>query len=189
MRVILLDDVDRVGHEGDILSVADGHARNLLIPKRLAVPATKGALKELERRRSAIAARETDKRAKAQARADELSQMSVVVEARAGQGTRLHGQVTPNMIAEAVKTQLKIEIDRRDIDITEPIRELGDYLISAKLYKDVAAQLPVKVIREGGEEEPEAPVAEAAAAPAETQEEAPAEAAEEAPEATEETEA
>jgi large subunit ribosomal protein L9 len=166
MRVILLDDVERVGHEGDILKVADGYARNFLLPKHLAVEATRGALVELERRRTAITAREEDKRAKARARADEMSQMRIVVTARAGQGTRLHGQVTPQMISDAAKAQLNVEIDKRDIDIAEPIRELGEYLISAKLYKDVAAQLPVTVVREGGDEPEEAPAPKAEEAPA-----------------------
>lgn len=162
MRVILLDDVERVGHEGDVLKVADGYARNYLLPKKLAVEATRGALLELERRRNAIAAREEEKRARARKRAEELSQMRIVVTARAGQGTRLHGQVTPQMIADAAKAQLGIEIDKRDIDIAEPIRELGEYLISAKLYKDVAAQLPVTVVREGGEEPEQTPAPQAA---------------------------
>jgi large subunit ribosomal protein L9 len=182
MKVILLDDIERVGHEGDILAVADGYARNWLIPKKMAVQATKGALKDLERRRTAISAREGEKRTKAQGRAAELGNLSVVIHARAGQGLRLHGQVTPQMIAEAVKTQLGIIIDRRDIDITEPIRELGDYLIRAKVYKDVAAELPVKVLREGGEEEEVAPAPEPEPTP-----EPPAEAPEE--EAAEEEDA
>jgi large subunit ribosomal protein L9 len=183
MRVILLDDVERVGHEGDILKVADGYARNYLLPKKLAVEATRGALVELERRRSAIAAREDDKRSKARARADEMSQMRIVVTARAGQGTRLHGQVTPQMISDAAKAQLNIEIDKRDIDIAEPIRELGEYLISAKLYKDVAAQLPVTVVREGGDEPEEAPAVETKAeeTPAEQEPAPEEEAAEDAP--------
>jgi len=189
MQVILVQDVERVGHEGDILTVADGYARNYLLPRGLAVKADRGALRDLENRRHAIEKRAAEKRAVAEQAAAELSSKLITVTATAGQGTRLHGTVTAAQIAEAAAAQLGLEIDRRDIDIAEPIRELGDYLISAKLYKDVAAQLPVKVVREGGEEEPEAPVAEAAAAPAEMQEEAPAEAAEEAPETTEETEA
>jgi large subunit ribosomal protein L9 len=163
MRVILLEDVERVGHEGDVLKVADGYARNYLLPKKLAVEATRGALLELERRRSAIAAREEEKRARARKRAEELSQMRIVVTARAGQGTRLHGQVTPQMIVEAAKAQLGIELDKRDIDIPEPIRELGEYLVSAKLYKDVSAQLPVTVVREGEQEAAQAAAAQAKA--------------------------
>lgn len=175
MRVILMEDIERTGHEGDVVKVADGFARNYLIPRKLAVQATKGALKDLENRRTAIAGRESEKRVRAQHLAEEMSAKRIVVRARAGEGQRIHGQVTTAMIAEAAKAQLGMEIDRRDIDITEPIRELGDYLVSATIYKDVAAQLPISVVREEGEEGAQdvlwadletasAPVEEAAAA-------------------------
>jgi len=156
MQVILLEDLDRIGHEGDVLSVADGFARNYLIPKNKAVQATKGALRDLERRRKAISQREDDKRGRALRTAEDLATKQVVVKARAGEGDRLHGQVTPQMIATAALEQYKTEIDRRDIDIAEPIRELGDFLISVKLYKDVSAQLPIKVVRDTEAEEAEA---------------------------------
>ena len=148
MEIILLDDVSRVGHEGEVVSVADGYARNYLIPKGLAVPATRGATRDLERRRRAIEVRDDEKREKAVAFATELAGETILVKARAGEGQRLHGQVTPQMIAEAAREQLGVTIDRRDIDILEPIRELGDYLIGARVYKDVAAQLPVSVVRD-----------------------------------------
>ncbi len=146
MQVILLQDVDRLGHEGDVLNVADGYGRNFLLPRGLAVKADKGALKELEQRRSAIARRDADKREVAQQAANQLQGKLITVKATTGQGTRLHGTVTTAQIAEAASEQLGITIDKRDIDIAEPIRELGDYLISVRLYKDVAAQLPVHVI-------------------------------------------
>ncbi|NSW57624.1 MAG: 50S ribosomal protein L9 [Armatimonadetes bacterium] len=168
MQVILMDDVERVGHEGDVIEVADGYARNFLLPKKLAVEATKGALKDLERRRKAIEGREAQKAAKAQAIADELATKRVVVKARAGEGQRIHGQVTPAMIAEAAAEQIGAEIDRRDIDIAEPIRELGDYLISVRVYKTVAAQLPVSVVREKSDEHEEEAVVAAEVAEEET---------------------
>lgn len=173
MQVILMDDVERVGHEGDVIEVADGFARNFLLPKKLAVAATKGALKDLESRRKAIEAREAQKAAKAQAIADDLATKRVIVKARAGEGQRIHGQVTPAMIAEAAAEQIGAEIDRRDIDIAEPIRELGDYLISVRVYKTVAAQLPVSVVREKSDEDQEEEQAAVAAEAAE--EETPAE--------------
>ena len=156
MQVILLEDLDRIGHEGDVLTVADGFARNYLIPKKLAVHATKGALRDLDLRRKAISQREDDKRTKALRVAEDLASRQVTVKARAGEGDRLHGQVTPQMIATAALEQHKLQIDRRDIDIAEPIRELGDYLISVKLYKDVAGQLPISVVRDTEAEEAEA---------------------------------
>ncbi|MBP8951777.1 MAG: 50S ribosomal protein L9 [Armatimonadetes bacterium] len=168
MQVILMDDVERVGHEGDVIEVADGFARNFLLPKKLAVAATKGALKDLESRRKAIEGREAQKATKAQAIADDLASKRVVVKARAGEGQRIHGQVTPAMIAEAAAEQIGAEIDRRDIDIAEPIRELGDYLISVRVYKTVAAQLPVSVVREKSDEDEKEAVVAAEVAEEET---------------------
>lgn len=146
MRVIFLHDVERIGHEGEVAEVADGYARNYLIPRGLAVRATKGAMRELEQRRSAIERRDEEKRERATSLAQDLAEKAVVVKVTVGEGQRLHGQVTAQQIAAAVTEQLDLEIDRRDIEIPEPIRLLGDYLISARLYKDVRAELPVSVV-------------------------------------------
>ncbi|MGD9496624.1 MAG: 50S ribosomal protein L9 [Armatimonadota bacterium] len=152
MRVILLEDVPRVGHEGDVISVADGYMRNYLEPRGLAVRATKGALRDLESRRDAIDRRDEQKRLRAQQRVEELRDKRIVVHAPTGEGGRLHGTVTTGQIAQAAEEQLGLVIDRRDIDIPEPIREIGDYLITAKVYKNVEAQLPVRVVSLTGEE-------------------------------------
>jgi len=146
MKVILLEDIPRVGHEGDIIDVADGYLRNFLEPRGLAVKATKGAVKDLENRRQAIERRDEAKRERAEEKAQELRGERIVIRAPVGEGDRLHGSVTTGQIAEAAEEQLGIVIDRRDIDIPEPIRELGDYLISASIYKDVEVELPVRVI-------------------------------------------
>lgn len=146
MEVILLQDVEHVGHEGDIVKVADGYARNYLIPRKLAVPATKGAMKDLENRRGAIARREAEKRAAAQALAEQLRDKIVIVKHVTGSGSKLHGTVTASQIAEAAQAQLGLRLDKRDLELPEPIRETGDYLVSAKLYKDVHAELAVRVV-------------------------------------------
>lgn len=146
MKVIFLEDVDRVAHEGDVLEVADGYARNYLIPKDLAVRATEGALKELQQRQRAIEKRQKAKQHKAEELAEKLGKETIIIEAPVGEGGRLHGRVTTRMIAEAAGEQLDHEIDRRDIDIPEPIRETGKYLVSAQLYRDVQAQLPIEVV-------------------------------------------
>jgi large subunit ribosomal protein L9 len=164
MEVILLADVERVGHEGDTLKVADGYARNYLIPRKLAVPATRGALKDLANRQGAIARRDTEKREAAQALADELKDKLVTVKHVTGEGTKLHGTVTTAQIAEAATAQLGLKMDKRDLELPEPIREVGDYLVSARLYKDIHAQLPVRVVPEKkahDEDEDEAEVAAA----------------------------
>lgn len=152
MKVILLTDVPRVGHEGDVVDVADGYLRNYLGPRGLAIPATKGALKDLENRAQGIARREEAKRERARQLVEELRDKRIVVRAPTGEGGRLHGTVTSGQIAQAAEEQLSLVLDRRDIDIPEAIRELGDYLITAKIYKDVEAQLPVRVVSLTGEE-------------------------------------
>jgi len=152
MKVILLSDIPRVGHEGDVIDVADGYLRNYLEPRGLAAIATRGALRDLESRREAIERRDEQKRQRAQKLVEELRDKRIVVRAPTGEGGRLHGTVTTGQIAEAAEEQLALIIDRRDIDIPEPIRELGDYLITAKVYKDVEAQLPVRVVGLDGEE-------------------------------------
>ena len=174
MKVILLADIPHVGHEGDIIEVADGYHRNYLEPRKLAVRATSGAMKDLDNRRNAITRREEDKRVKAQDIAGQLQEGRIVVYAPTGEGTRLHGTVTAQQIAVAAAEQLNFDIDRRDIDIPEPIREIGDYLVTARVYKDVTAQLPVKVmpLRGEGEEEKEEVAAEAEEHEPEAEEEA-----------------
>ncbi len=182
MEVILLEDVERVGHEGDILKVADGYARNYLIPRKLAVSATGGALKDLENRRGAIARRDGEKREAAQALAEQLKDKLVTVKHVTGEGTKLHGTVTTAQIADAATEQLGLKIDKRDLELAEPIREVGDYLVSARLYKDVHAQLPVRVVPEKKAHEDEEEEA-VAAVEVEVVEEAVAEAEDEAEEA------
>ncbi len=190
MKVILLKDIPRVGHEGEIIDVADGYLRNYLEPRRLAVQASKGAIKDLESRRDAIARRDDQKRVVAQDKAEELRTKRIAVRAPTGEGGRLHGSVTTAQIAEAVEEQLGVIVDRRDIDIPEPIREIGTYLISARIYKDVDVELPVRVI--ALEEDDERSVEDILAEAAEefvAEEEADAEEAEEeADEAEEEAE-
>lgn len=146
MKVILLDDVPRLGHEGDVVEVADGYLRNYLQPRKLAVPAKEGAIKGLENRQQAIARREEQKRAAAQELADGLRERKIVVRAQTGEGIKLHGSVTAQQIADAAAEELGLEVDRRDIDIAEPIRETGDYLVTATIYKEVATQLAVSVV-------------------------------------------
>jgi large subunit ribosomal protein L9 len=153
MQVILMHDVENVGHEGDLVKVSDGYARNLLLPRKLAVKATPGAVKDLEQRKRAIERRQVEKRDAASVLADRLQQQPLVLHAHVGEGGRLHGQITPQMIVDAVKAQLNMEVSRRDVEIAEPIRLTGDYIVRVAVYKGVHAQLPVTVISEGGEAE------------------------------------
>ena len=159
MEVILLQDVESLGHDGDVVRVADGHARNYLIPRNIAVPATKDAKQQLERRRGAIARREEQKAEAAHKVAERLHEHPLVVTAKAGEGGKLHGSVTAQQIVEALAAQTGVTLDRRRIGLLEPIREVGDYLVSAEVYKGVSAQLTIRVTAPGqpaDEAEPEA---------------------------------
>ncbi|MBM3474500.1 MAG: 50S ribosomal protein L9 [Armatimonadetes bacterium] len=162
MEVILLQDVESLGHEGDVVRVADGHARNYLIPRKIAVPATKDAKQQLERRRGAIAKREEQKAEAAHKVAERLHEHPLVVMAKAGEGGKLHGSVTAQQIVEALGAQTGVSLDRRRIGLLEPIREVGDYLVSAEVYKGVTAQLTIRVVSQAGAEaEAEEPEEEA----------------------------
>jgi len=183
MEVILLDDITNLGHEGDVVKVADGYARNYLIPQKLVAEATAGNLKQLENRRRAIEDREEQKRTQALELAEEMKDKSLIIRASVGEGGRLHGEVTAQNIAEAVAEQHAVEISRHDVDVPMPIREKGNYLISASLYQDVTVELPVRVIgltedeeqaqpeSEQTEQQPQPPEAAAATEKAETAEE------------------
>ena len=160
MEVILLDDMANLGREGEVVRVADGYARNYLLPNNMALEATAGSLKDLARRRRAIAAREGHKRTEAAQLAERLKESTILVRASVGEGGRLHGEVTQQNIADAVVEQLDVEIERRGIDIPIPIRETGDYLITATIYQDIQVELPLRVL--GTDEEVERPQEEVA---------------------------
>jgi len=162
MRVILLADIERLGHEGDVVEVRDGYARNYLIPRGLATKATPGALRDLELRRDAIEKRHLGRREAARAVAERIKDQPIVIEVMVGERGRLHGRVTTAQLAQALHDQLGISVDRRNIELHEPIRAIGDYLVTARLFADVVVNVPVHVRPiEAGEQE---------AAPSELQE-------------------
>lgn len=170
MEVILLEDVERLGHEGEVVTVADGYGNNYLLPKRLAERCTKAGLRALEQRRRAIQRREQEKGELAQELSERIREAGVTVTAAVGEGGRLHGQVTTQQIAEALAEQMGTRIDRRDIDIPAPIREVGNYLITATLYKEVRCEIPVHVVSPDAQPKP-TPEAEAPAESVEESEE------------------
>ncbi len=153
MRVILLADVERLGHEGDIVEVRSGYGRNYLIPRGLASPATRGALRDLELRRDSIERRNLEKRETALSVAERVKDRPLVIRRMVGDRGRLHGRVTTTQIAEAIAEQLHIAVDRRDIQLREAIKSVGDYVISVRLFKDVVVDLTVRVESFASEEE------------------------------------
>jgi large subunit ribosomal protein L9 len=145
MKIVLRADVEHVGHKGDIVDVADGYARNFLVPRGLALRATPGIQKQADAMRRSRDARDRHAREVAQAVADQLAP-TVRVEARAGEGGRLFGSVTSSDVAAAVKAQLGVDVDRRDITLDEPIKELGLSELVVRLHRDVTATLRVEVV-------------------------------------------
>lgn len=149
MKVVLRDDVESLGHKGDLVDVADGYARNFLVPRGLALRASKGVQKQADAMRRSRDARDNREREAAQAIANQLAP-TVRLEARAGEGGRLFGSVTTADIAAAVQAQLGVEVDRRDISLDEPLKELGEREIDVKLHRDVSATLRVEVVASAG---------------------------------------
>ena len=145
MKVILLTELKGKGGEGDVVDVADGFANNYLFPQKIAVPATKGNLKQLEQRKHNIATREETRLADAQKLKEQLEALTVQVEARVGEEGVLFGSVTAHMIADALKEAHGIEIDRRRIDLKNPIKVAGEHEVVVSIYRDIKTTLAIVV--------------------------------------------
>ena len=145
----MLKDVKNVGKRDDILTVSDGYARNFLFPQRLAAEATPGALKEIQRKRAAQDAREAEELAAAKQKAESLKGKVITLEAKCGEKGRLYGSVTSAEVAEALEKQHGVKVDKRKIDIGDPIREVGVRTISVWLHAGVTTsmQLDIKPIK------------------------------------------
>ena len=148
MKVVLREDVEKLGNKGDLLEVADGYARNFLVPRGLAMKATKGAIAQSEAMRRNRDAREGRDRDAAQAIAAQLGARTIEVRARAGEGGKLFGSVTTSDIAEAMQAQTGVEVDRRKVALDEPIRELGEIEVTVRLHADVVVPVKVAVVAE-----------------------------------------
>jgi large subunit ribosomal protein L9 len=146
MRVVLRSDVENLGNKGDMVDVADGYARNYLVPKGLAIKATPGAQKQADAMRRNREMHERKTREAAQALATRLGGGTVEIRARAGAEGRLFGSVTTSDIADAVQEQLGVEIDRRRLELEEPLKELGVVDVPLRLHADVDATVRVAVV-------------------------------------------
>ena len=165
MKVILTRDVPNLGQAGDVKDTATGYARNYLIPKGMAIKATSGAVKEFESRRDMEAHREERLAARAEALAQRLSNVTLTFEAKASEKGRLFGSITTADLAEALGREVGEKFDRRKHILSEPLRQVGEHIISVRLTADVVAEVKVVVKPEGGEL-PEAPPAEPVEEPA-----------------------
>jgi large subunit ribosomal protein L9 len=175
MDVILLQDVDKVGLRGEVVSVARGYMRNYLGPRRLAQEATPARVAELERREAQRARHEAASFEEAQELADSLGKAALRFDVNAGPQGTLFGSVTPTDIADELWSKHKIRVDRRKIDLPEPIKRVGRYEVPIELFQDVVVDVKTLVVPEGGELPPEEQL-EAMAAAEEQAEAAEAEA-------------
>jgi large subunit ribosomal protein L9 len=177
MKVILLQDVEKLGLRGDVVSVARGYARNFLIPRKLAETATAAKVEEMRKRDSRRALQEARSAEQAETIAEKLRKTVLRFEMKAGPSGALFGSVTPSDIADEIWRARKIRIDRRKIELPDPLKRVGSYAVSIRIFEDVSVAVKTLVVPEGGEltpeqelltlapgepvsEEPEAPVVE-----------------------------
>ena len=148
MDVILREDIDKLGARGQVVNVAPGYARNFLLPNRLAVPATDSNKKIVEQERQAHLRKEAKQKSEAEDLGKMLTGVSVTIAQKAGENDQLFGSVTSKDVAEALEKK-NYTIDRRKIQLDEPIKQLGEHRISVRLHRDVFAEITVNVVREG----------------------------------------
>ena len=146
MKVVLREDVESLGNKGDLVDVADGYARNFLVPRGLAMKATKGVVAQAESMRRNRAARDARERTAAEEVAARLEGRRIALTARAGEGGKLFGSVTPADVAEAVAAAAETEIDRRAITLDEPLKELGEVEVPVRLHPEVTATVTIEVV-------------------------------------------
>ena len=146
-ELILLDDVKDLGKIGDVVKVADGYARNYLIPKKLAQPVSKGALRQVEARKLKLQKEHEERVAIAKAVAEKLAALAVVIPMKVGENDQLFGSVSAQMIVDAVKAQ-GVEIEKNEVVLEENLRALGDYTVNVKLNAEVTGTVKVSVTKQ-----------------------------------------
>jgi large subunit ribosomal protein L9 len=174
MKVLLVKDVYKLGRAGDIKKVADGYGRNFLIPQGLAVLATAGALKQVEKIRSQAEIRRTEQNSELKDLAAHINGVTLVFGAKAGETGKLYGSITTQDVANAIQEKTRYEVKKQQIDM-QPIRTLGEFTAHVRLTMDLVPEVKIIVHREGEALEGEAAPAAAQETPAEANAEAPAE--------------
>jgi large subunit ribosomal protein L9 len=147
MDLILREHVDNLGRRGEVVKVADGYARNYLLPRKLALLATEGNKKQIERERARFEAQEAEERKISEALASRIANIEIVIARKVGETDALYGSVTAVDITEALAAK-GIEVDRRKLQLAEPIKRIGDTDVPVKLARDVTATVKVKVVAE-----------------------------------------
>lgn len=147
MEVILREDIDKLGHRGQVVKVAAGYARNFLLPRRLAVAATESNKKIVDQERHAHLRKEAKLASEAVELGKLLAAVEITFKAKAGENDQLFGSVTAKDIAEAIEAQ-SFTIERRNIHLDEPIKQLGDHKVPVRLHREVTVDITVHVVRE-----------------------------------------
>lgn len=145
MIVILLKDVKGTGKAGEVVKVSDGYARNMLLPKGFAKEATQGNIRNLEKQKQIMQEKRDAEKAAATETAEKISRLTVEIKTKGGENGRLFGSITSKDIAEALKSQSGIEVDKKKIVMDAPIKETGETTLKVKVYPEVTAELKVKV--------------------------------------------
>ncbi len=148
MKIVLREDVETLGKKGDLLDVANGYARNFLVPRGLAIVATKGTIKQSVAMRRSREVKDSRDRDAAQAMATTLTASAVQITARAGEGGKLFGSVTSSDVAAALGVVVGFELDRRKVELAEPLKALGPAVVTVRLHPDVLATVSIEVIAE-----------------------------------------
>jgi large subunit ribosomal protein L9 len=147
MQIILQEDIDKLGHRGDVVTVKPGYARNYLLPRSLAIEATVGNMKALERIRTSLAKKTATELEAAKKQADLLSGVSVSFKRKTGENDQMFGSVTTADISEALAAQ-GFKIDKRQVQLAEPIKVIGEHDVTIKVFRDVTAQVKAVVEKE-----------------------------------------
>ena len=152
VQVILREPVEYLGRRGDIVKVANGYARNYLLPRQLALPVTEANRLRVARERVIADARDAAERESAESYAESLSKTVCVIARRVGETETLYGSVTNSDIAYCLAEQ-SFEVDRRKIALREPLKQLGEHVVSIKVHREVTAKVVVRIVKEGSEED------------------------------------
>ena len=147
MEVILREHVDNLGRRGDVVKVAEGYARNYLLPRKLALAVTEGNKRQIEREKKVAEVREAEEKSQAEALAQRITQLEIEIARRVGENETLYGSVTSADIAHALQAK-GFDIEKRRINLPEPLKALGESTVPVKVHREVVAQLRVKVVAE-----------------------------------------
>ena len=147
MEVILREHIDNLGKRGDVVKVAEGYARNYLLPRKLALAVTESNKRQIERERAVAEARDAEEKGQAESLAQRISALDIAIARRVGENQTLYGSVTSADIAQALQTK-GFEIEKKRIHLGEPLKALGETIVPVKVHREVTAQLKVKVVPE-----------------------------------------